>query len=114
MIPCKASGTCVSIRLSYAKPISCSLQFTTFGTEKDLDEVQVWVGGLSLEQSQLIGRISGNYVGRESEIPLYYSENNMAVIKFHSDRDNQDAGFIIEWTSGWLSADSMLCPVVGR
>lgn len=68
--------------------------------ETNLDVAQIWVGGLSLDESELLARVTG-YL--DDTQPDLYSPNNMAIIKVLTDGNDEDAGFDLEWIAGWLN-----------
>nr|KAG5694506.1 hypothetical protein BaRGS_030381 [Batillaria attramentaria] len=82
----------------YTWYLNC-LQFVTLNTERDLDFVEIWVGGSTLSNSILVQRVSGT-TADFSTIGLTVSNNNLAIVRFLSDGNYQDSGFRLTWQSG--------------
>ncbi|KAK2159263.1 hypothetical protein NP493_1730g00007 [Ridgeia piscesae] len=71
------------------------LQFKAFNTEKNRDEVQVWVGGKTETTAKMVARLSGSE--DLNMIPVFYSPNNYMFVKFTSDREKQTGSFSADW-----------------
>ena len=71
-------------------------QFVSLNTERDVDFVEVWVGGRTLSSSALVRRFSGSAAAGD----LVVSSNNAAIVRFVSDGSYQDSGFQLTWRSG--------------
>ena len=67
----------------------------SLNTERDVDFVEVWVGGRTLSSSSLVRRVSGASVQG-----MVVSSNNAAIVRFVSDGSYQDSGFTLTWKSG--------------
>ena len=72
-------------------------QFGAFDTEKNRDEVQVWVGGKTEVTAEMVARLSGSV--SPNTIPVFYSPNNYMFVKLVSDNAGQMNGFSADWTA---------------
>ena len=63
-----------------------------------MDTVQVWVGGMTQEDSTLEATLSGDLV--VTDLPAYISPNHLMILKLVSDSSVQAAGFSAEYTTG--------------
>jgi hypothetical protein len=77
-------------------------QFSVFNTEKNRDEVQVWVGGKTETTAKMVARLSGSE--DLNMIPVFYSPNNYMFVKFTSDREKQTGSFSADWKASKCSA----------
>ncbi|XP_055866862.1 sushi, von Willebrand factor type A, EGF and pentraxin domain-containing protein 1-like isoform X2 [Biomphalaria glabrata] len=69
-----------------------------FSTEYGVDFLEIWVGGRSVSTSGLLARLSGTLEQVQVETPLY-SPNNLALLRFVSDKTISSSGFQIRWRS---------------
>ena len=72
-------------------------QFGSFDTEKNRDEVQVWIGGKTEVTAKMVARLSGSV--SPNTIPVFYSPNNYMFVKLVSDNALQMNGFSADWTA---------------
>ncbi|KAI0212792.1 Cubilin [Lamellibrachia satsuma] len=72
------------------------LKFGAFDTEKNRDEVQVWVGGKTEVTAEMVARLSGSV--SPNTIPVFNSPNNYMFVKLVSDNAVQMNGFSADWT----------------
>ena len=77
-------------------------QFKAFNTEKNHDEVQVWVGGKTETTAKMVARLSGSE--DLNMIPVFYSPNYYMFVKFTSDREKQTGNFSADWKASKCSA----------
>ncbi|KAI0213951.1 hypothetical protein LSAT2_000966 [Lamellibrachia satsuma] len=71
--------------------------FGAFDTEKNRDEVQLWVGGKTEVTAEMVARLSGSV--SPNTIPVFYSPNNYMFVKLVSDNAVQMNGFSADWTA---------------
>ena len=77
-------------------------QFDYFETETDLDFVELWDGGGTIETSQLVARLTGSSVG---EYATYMSSTSWLLVKFITDGSVEKYGFNFTWSTGTNTAD---------
>ena len=65
--------------------------------ETDLDFVELWDGGGTIETSQLIVRLTGSSVG---QFATYMSSTNWLVVRFITDSSVEKSGFSFTWSTG--------------
>lgn len=88
--------------MSISKTNSCLkylifLQFSDFSTIAGYDEVLIFVGGKTEDNSQYVDRLSGQLT---KPYPQYQSKNNYMLVKFYSTKLNNGKGFSASWTAG--------------
>ena len=74
-----------------------SFQFDRFETETDLDFVELWDGGATVDTSQMIARLSGPSAG---EYATFISSRNWLLVRFITDGSVQKSGFNFTWSTG--------------
>ena len=72
------------------------LQFTSFETELEVDIVDVFVGGSTLDASVP----GGSFSGPLATMPTVYSTNNFMIVRLSTDQDEEYSGFAATWTTG--------------
>ncbi|KAL4228532.1 CUB and sushi domain-containing protein 2 [Mactra antiquata] len=94
--------TCTwAIKVETGKRIN--IMIDGFSTEPDSDFLDFYDGGISMEDSSLSVRLSGNI-----EKYSYISSYNFIILRFVSDGSQQSTGFILNWDTEFD------CPIVSQ
>ncbi|XP_062603015.1 uncharacterized protein LOC134264744 [Saccostrea cucullata] len=97
-----ANRTCV---WTVEGPIGSQIQIQVldFETEKSLDVLELWEGGVTLGDSKCLTRLSG----AQRPPGILLSSNNFLMARFSSDSSVQYKGFSLKWTSESMNATNL-------